>query len=242
MSETLTYEKELHGKVILITGGTRGIGAATASLLASHGACVISTSRQAPKVDGRFSIRAGEIREVFLDVTQEESVTHLFQIIHLSMGKIDVVINNAGIGLFKSIEETTLKEWQDIMDTNVTGVFLCCREAFKLMKTQGGGRIINIASVAGYIPLPYNSGYGTSKYAIRGFSSILNEEGKHDNIRVSVVSPGATLTEMTAGIEGLQPEDMLKPEDVADSIFDIARRPLHVRIDEVKILPPKGIL
>ena len=110
------------------------------------------------------------------------------------------------------------------------------------MKEQGGGRMINIASVAGYIPIPENGAYGTSKYGVRGFSEILNEEGKPYNIRVSIVSPGVVFTDMSKERSGFHREDMLRPEDVAETVLDIAKRPLHVRIDEVKILPPKGIL
>ncbi|MGZ4164416.1 MAG: SDR family oxidoreductase, partial [Tumebacillaceae bacterium] len=157
-------------------------------------------------------------------------------------GRLDVLVNNAGVGVFKPVVETTLAEWQAIMDTNLTGLFLCSKEAFKIMKPQGGGRIINIASVSGYIPIVENGAYGASKYAVRGFSDILNEEGKLHNIRVSTVSPGAVYTDMTVNRDFFNPADMLKPEDVAETILDIARRPLHVRIDEVKILPPKGVL
>ncbi|WP_246944194.1 SDR family oxidoreductase [Bacillus pinisoli] len=234
--------RSLEGKVVIITGAKRGIGKATATLLASEGACVWITSRQVQSPHEYPVAQPGEVQEVFLDVTDEKSVVTLFEKALSTFGKVDALINNAGIGIFKPVEETTLYEWQNVINTNLTGVFLCCREAFALMKHQGGGRIINISSISGYIPLANNGVYGASKHAINGLSQILNEEGKHENIRVSIVSPGAVLTEMTANIEGLRSEDMLNPEDVAESILDIVRRPLHVRIDEVKIFPSKGVL
>ncbi|MGZ4107639.1 MAG: SDR family oxidoreductase [Tumebacillaceae bacterium] len=232
----------MQGKVVLITGGTRGLGKTMAEYLAREGAAVWVTSRQASAPSAEQKAAFGEVREVLLDVTREDSVQALFQAVLATYGRLDVLVNNAGVGVFKPIVETTLAEWQAIMDTNLTGLFLCSKEAFKIMKPQGGGRIINIASVSGYIPIVENGAYGASKYAVRGFSDILNEEGKLHNIRVSTVSPGAVYTDMTVDRDFFNPADMLKPEDVAETILDIARRPLHVRIDEVKILPPKGVL
>lgn len=232
----------MDGKVVLITGGTRGIGRTMAELLARAGARVWVTSRQAPPSGEVAPSAAGEVREVYLDVTREPSVVALFERIDAAYGRLDVLVNNAGIGVFKPVAETTLEEWHRVIDTNLTGVFLCSREAFKRMRTQGGGRIINIASVAGCIPLAENGAYGASKYAVRGFSQILNEEGKDYNIRVSTVTPGAVYTDIWAGRPGFDRCHMLQPEDVAQTVLDIASRPLHVRIDEVTILPPKGVL
>lgn len=228
-------------KVVLITGGARGLGRYMADAMAREGAAVIVTSRQAQQ-EAPLEPRFGEVQEAYLEITDEASVTSLFAKIDAAFQRLDVLVNNAGIGVFKPVADTTLDEWNRIFATNVTGLFLCSREAFTRMKAQGGGRIINIASVSGYIPIEENGVYGASKYAVRGFSKILNEEGKHHNVRVSIVSPGAVYTDIWEGREGFSPADMLQPEDVADTVLDIARRPLHVRIDEVKILPPKGVL
>ncbi|HEU4963696.1 MAG TPA: SDR family oxidoreductase [Bacilli bacterium] len=231
----------LLNKVVLITGGARGLGRYMADAMAREGAAVIVTSRQASP-DAALEPRFGTVQEAFLEITEEASVHALFSKIDAAFSRLDVLVNNAGIGVFKPVVDTTLDEWNEIFATNVTGLFLCSKAAFSRMKTQGGGRIINIASVSGYIPIVENGVYGASKYAVRGFSQILNEEGKHDNIRVSIVSPGAVYTDIWDGRDGFLPADMLQPEDVAETVLDIARRPLHVRIDEVKILPPKGVL
>jgi len=232
----------MEGKVVIITGGARGLGKTMAEYMARVGAAVWVTSRQAPKPSQEQKAACGEVREVYLDVDSEASILELFEQIDAVYGRVDVLVNNAGIGIFKPVVETTLEEWESIMRTNLTGLFLCSREAFKRMQAQDGGRIINIASVSGFIPIVENGAYGASKYAVRGFSQILNEEGKLHNIRVSIVSPGAVYTEIWEGREEFEPSDMLKPEDIAETVLDIARRPLHVRIDEVKILPPKGVL
>jgi NAD(P)-dependent dehydrogenase (short-subunit alcohol dehydrogenase family) len=231
----------MDGKVVVVTGGARGLGSAVARLMAREGAAVWATSRKAPRTPASAP-RAGEVREAFLEVTDEASVVALFSHVVASHGRLDVLVSNAGAGLFKPVTETTLEEWEGVLRTNLTGTFLCCREAFKPMRSQGGGRIIAIGSVAGYMPLAGNGAYGASKYGLRGFCEILNEEGKAHGIRVSVVHPGATYTDIWVGREGFDPKDMLQPDDVAQTVLDIARRPLHVRIDEVKILPPKGIL
>ncbi|MCX7571805.1 SDR family NAD(P)-dependent oxidoreductase [Tumebacillus sp. DT12] len=230
------------GKIVIITGGARGLGKTMAEYMAREGAAVWVTSRKGPQPSAQEAAKPGEVREVRLEITDESSVRDLFLAADEAYGRVDVLVNNAGVGVFKSVVDTTLEEWEWIMKTNLTGLFLCTKEAFKRMQTQGGGRIINIASVSGYIPIQENGAYGASKYAVRGFSDILNEEGKHHNIRISTVSPGAVWTEIWDGREGFDPADMLKPEDVAETVLDIARRPLHVRIDEVKILPPKGVL
>ncbi|MFC7439687.1 SDR family oxidoreductase [Laceyella putida] len=228
-------------KVALVTGGTRGLGQAIAKKLAAEGAIVWVASRSAEFTEETVP-RPGEIKEIHLDVTDEESVKKLFAYIMKQHNRLDVLINNAGTAIFKPILETSVDEWNQVIETNVTGLFLCSREAFRIMKLQGGGRIINIASISGYIPLANNGAYGTSKYAVRGFSKILNEEGKEANIRVSVISPGAIRTGIAVDQTGFDPNDMLDPEAVAESVLDIARRPLNTHIDEVKILPPKGVL
>ncbi|GGF87226.1 SDR family oxidoreductase [Paenibacillus abyssi] len=230
----------LYGKVAAITGGAQGIGKKVGEMLAHAGASVWSgdlkgiTNNRVPS--------AGEISQIYLDITDENQVIEFFAGIKAYQGKIDVLINCAGVGIFKPIAETTLEEWKRVLDINVTGLFLSSREAFKIMKCNSGGRIINLSSIAGYTPILNNGVYGTSKYAVHGFSQILNEEGKEENIRVTTVFLGATRTEMTDGQGLFDPSDMLPVEDAAEAIVDIAAKPLHVRIDEIKIMPPKGIL
>lgn len=241
-------------KVVVITGGRRGLGATMAEYMLREGAIVWITSRTVAKeLDTPLVGSAGRCRSAYLDVTDEQSVISFFEKVEKAHGRMDVLVNNAGMGVFKPLEETTLTEWQEVIQTNLTGLFLCSREAFKLMKKQtlgkdgveqkaSGGRIINIGSVSGYIPIAENGAYGASKYGVRGLTYILNEEGKSHNIRASIVNPGAVYTDIWEGREGFDPQDMLQPEDIAETILDIAHRPLHVRIDEVNILPPKGVL
>jgi NAD(P)-dependent dehydrogenase (short-subunit alcohol dehydrogenase family) len=227
-------------QVVLVTGGARGIGRAVSEAFVANGATVIATSRRGPK--GALHESAHGLVETHLDVVDESSIDSLFAAIEHTYGRLDVLVNNAGVGVFKPITELSLDEWQLTLATNLTGAFLCARAAFSVMKQRGGGRIIHIGSVADTHPLPTGAAYGASKFGLRGLHLVLNEEGKAFGVRSSLVSPGAVATDIWNGRPGFEPSDMLRPEDVAASVLDIARRPLSVRIDEVRLMPPKGIL
>src|SRR6185437_8477610 len=127
-----------------------------------------------------------------------------------SLGKkLAVLVNNAGIGVFKPFTDITLNEWNSMIQTNLTGAFLCSREATKLMLANGGGRIINVGSIAEKIPLANNVAYGASKSGLKGLSNILNEEYKHDKIRVTHICLGATYTDIWADRPEFSKDNML---------------------------------
>lgn len=233
-------KNSLFGKVAVITGGAQGIGKKVGEMLAGAGACVWSGDIKGSRDDSPPA--AGEVSRIYLDITDEKQVVDFFDRIAVQHGRVDMVINCAGIGIFKPIVDTTLEEWKRVLDINVTGVFLSSREAFKLMKRNDGGRIINLSSVSGVTPIIHNGAYGTSKYAVHGFTQIMNEEGKEFGIRATTVILGATRTEMTDGIGAFDPDEMIPVEDVAEVIIEVAAKPLHIRMDEIKIMPPKGIL
>ncbi|WP_235827954.1 SDR family oxidoreductase [Brevibacillus migulae] len=231
----------MKGKLVLITGGTRGIGKITAEWLAREGAAVCVTSRHASPDLPAAPLQTGTISTAKLDVTDEDSIFRLFAWLEEQHGQLDVLVNNAGIGIFKPLADTTREEWEAVIATNLTGLFLCSREAYRLMKRKGGGRIINLSSITGYMPIPHNGAYGSSKHAVRGLSQICNEEWKEDRVFVTTVSAGAVATEITDD-RMFDPADMLKPEEIAEAILHIASKPLTMRVDEIRILPPKGVL
>jgi short-subunit dehydrogenase len=152
------------------------------------------------------------------------------------------LVNNAGVGTFKPIVDLSLAEFEETLKTNLTGSFLCMREAARRMKSKGGGRIIQIGSISDHLTLPENGAYAASKFGTRALVGVLNEELKHHGVHCSLVSPGATLTEIWQGRSGFDPNDMISPDDIATTVTDILMRPKGVRIDEVKILPSKGVL
>ena len=230
-------------KIALVTGAGTGVGRAASLALMNSGFTVVLAGRRMEMLEEtkKLGDNVGKSLCVSADMTSPASIAALFDKVKETYGRLDVLFNNAGMTVKRaSIEDVDIDEWKRVVDTNLTGPLLCTREAFRIMKAQGGGRIINISSVAGYLPIPENGAYGTSKFALNGFSQILNEEGKHHGVRVTIVDVGATMTDMSR--DRFDPADMLRPEDIAESVLDAARRPLHVRIDEVRILPPKGIL
>ncbi len=232
---------EIQDQVVLVTGGGRGIGLAISSALAAAGARVLSTTRSLDQLPTELP-QAGQIASVPLHVQDEASVQRLFAWVDSKKTPLRALVNNAGIGVFKPLAKTTLQEFETVLQTNLVGSFLCMREAAKRMVPQKRGRIIQLGSISDHLLLPENAAYAASKFGVRALVGILNEELKQHGVFASLVSPGATLTEIWQGREGFNPDDMIPPEEVARTVVDILSRPAHVRIDEVRILPSRGVL
>ena len=217
----------------IVVGGTGNIGKAVIEKLRAEGLRVVcaaeDVTRETPDA-------------VRVDVTDEASVASMFEKGEQAVGPIGVLINCAGVGVFTSLLETSVRDWRRTLDVNLTGAFLCSREAFKRMKAQGGGRIIHIGSVSDHLTLPMNGAYAASKHGVRGLTGVLNEEGKALGIRATLLSLGAVYTAFWKARPEFSPADMLSVEDVAQCLWEIASKPLHVRVDEVRLLPPKGVL
>ena len=184
----------------------------------------------------------GEMVRLPLDVSNPEQVRSLFSWIETHLGTIDVLINNAGVGHFLPLDETTFEQWQEMISTNLTGPFLCTQSAWPLLKNRGGGRIINMGSISGNIPLPNNGAYGASKFGLRGLSFIASVEGESVGIRVTLLSLGAVYSDIWTDRDGFSRDDMLPSSAVADAISYIVDAPLSHRIEELKLWPPKGVL
>lgn len=228
-------------KLILITGGRGGLGKALAEQLIKENATVIVTSRHATFQEN-MTLVPGDIHLQQLDVTQEHSVLRLFTWLNSLDRPLDVLVNNAGLGTFNSVENTSTDEWDLIIKTNLTGAFLCAREAYRIMKENGGGRIINIGSIANKVGLNNNLAYGASKWGLKGLSTNLGEEGKPYHIRVTHVTLGATYTEIWNDRPGFSISDMLDPALVARCLSHLMLLPLEIAVNEIEILPEKGIL
>ncbi|WP_426747565.1 SDR family oxidoreductase [Myxococcus faecalis] len=216
----------------IVVGGTGNIGAAVIHRLRAEGLHVICASEDVTR-ESSDSMR--------VDVTDEASVRSLFDKASAN-GPLHLLVNCSGFGAFTPIEETSLADWRKSLDVNLTGAFLCAREAFKRMKAHGGGRIVHIGSVSDHLTLPMNGAYAASKHGLRGLTGVLNAEGKDHAIRATLLSLGAVYTAFWKTRPEFSPADMLSVDDVAESIWEIARKPLHIRVDELRVVPSKGVL
>jgi len=195
-------QRILAGKTVIVTGASRGIGRAAATLFAAEGARVALAARDeaALAANARAIIAAGgQALAVPCDVADEASVQALFARVADAFGPVDILLNSAGALVNVPFAELAAADWDHVLNVNLRGTFLCCREAFRAMIPQGGGIIVNMSSlsgVRGVEKFPGLSAYNTSKFGVAGLSEILAVEGRPHNIRVIAVSPGAVDTEM----------------------------------------------
>ncbi len=186
-------------KIVVITGASSGLGAATARYLAGHGAKVVLGARRSERVDAlasEINEAGGTALAVETDVTQREQVTRLVDTAVDSFGRIDVLLNNAGIMLLSPLERLLVEEWVQMVDVNIIGVLNGIAEALPHMRQQMGGQIINVSSVAGHKVISSGAVYSATKFAVRALSEGLRQEAKPYNIRTTVLSPGALSTEL----------------------------------------------
>ena len=205
----------IEGKVALITGANRGIGRAIAELFAREGALVAGAARNLELLEEVCSgIRANGGRAVAyqLDLRDEKSVKHVVEKVQSEIGPIDILVNNAGIIHLKSIIDTPTDIFDEIMDINLRGVFIACREVLPSMMARGSGRIINLGSLAGRTGYVEQAAYCASKHAMVGFTKVLAMEAQPFGVRVHLLSPGGVRTEMTTELRASRNE----PEDSPD--------------------------
>jgi NAD(P)-dependent dehydrogenase (short-subunit alcohol dehydrogenase family) len=175
--------------VVLVSGVSSGIGRALANALAAKGFEVFGTSRNPSRTE-----QIPGVELVQLDVTDDASVTGAVSAVIQRAGRIDVLVNNAGFGVFGAAEESSIAQAQQLFDTNFFGLVRLTREVLPYLRAQGSGRIINVGSVLGFLPAPYGALYAASKHAVEGYSESLDHETREFGVRVSVVEPGYTNT------------------------------------------------
>ena len=195
---------DLTGRVAVVTGGGRGIGRFIAEGLAGAGARVVLTGRTQATLDATAAELRGKGHDVLaqmVDVAREDDVTALRDAVLSVCGRLDVLVNNAGINpIYKGIERTTLAEWQGIIDTNLTGVFLCCKHLGGAMAERGGGSVINVSSVGGHVGLRRSVPYCATKGGVELLTKGLALDWAAKGVRVNTIAPGYFETDLTAGL------------------------------------------
>lgn len=230
------------GKVALVTGGNRGIGRGVAEALAKEGMTVAITARDAAAANDAARAIGPTARGYALDVRRADAVSAVFAAVDRDLGGLDVLVNNAGIGIFSPIAETSLDDWHAVIETNLNGVFYCTREAIPRMTKRGGGYIFNVSSLAGRNAFPGAGAYCASKHAVNGFSEVLFQEVREAGIRVTYLMPGSVATDFGRGMAAKQ-DWALQAEDVGEMVVDLLRtnpRALHSRVEMRPSRPRKG--
>jgi NAD(P)-dependent dehydrogenase (short-subunit alcohol dehydrogenase family) len=231
----------LSGKVAFITGGSRGIGFATAKAFVSRGAAVAVIGTDQSRIDAAVSELSGAAFGVRADVRRPDEVEQAVSAVVSRFERLDVLVNNAGIGVYRPVAEMTIEEWNRTFETNVSGMFYCCRAALPHLK-QHAGWIINISSLSSTGPFANGAAYCASKSAVNTFSDALMQEVRYDGVRVACVLPGSVNTGF-GGRTNTASEWALQPEDVADMIVDLVAFPPRSMPSRVEIRPaqPKRV-
>jgi NAD(P)-dependent dehydrogenase (short-subunit alcohol dehydrogenase family) len=229
-------------QVALITGAGSGIGRATALAFAKSGYRVVLAGRDVRKLDA-VAAEAGEGAEtlvVGVDVREPEQVRNLFDAVRGRFGRLDVLFNNAGLNApFLPLEDLPVEKWREVIDTNLTGAFLCTQQAFRLMKEQSprGGRIINNGSISAHAPRPNSAPYTASKHAITGLTKSTSLDGRPYDIACGQIDIGNALTELGSRIP--QKEPMFDVNHVANAVLQMARLPLEANVQFMTIMATK---
>ena len=247
----MTLSKEDKPKVALVTGAGTGIGKAVALGLLQAGYSVVLAGRRMQPLE-EAAAESGNERAVPVstDVGNPESVTALFKTIAEKFGRIDVLFNNAGVsGMGMTFEDITFEQWQNVVNINLTGSFLCAQGAFRMMKDQlpQGGRIINNGSISAHAPRPGSAPYTATKHAITGLTKALSLDGRKYNIACGQIDIGNAMTELAARMAKGVPqangeiaiEPMMDVREVADAVVHMASLPLSTNVQFMTIMATK---
>jgi clavulanate-9-aldehyde reducatase len=235
--------------VVAVTGASSGIGEAVALACAEAGAAVALAARRAERIEAlaeRIVSAGGRAIAVRTDVSREEDARAFVQRAHAELGRLDVLVNNAGVMLLGPIAGADTEEWRRMIDANVYGVLYCTHAALPLMASQGSGHIVNVSSVAGRFARAGSGVYNLTKFGVGAFSEALRQEAVGMGVRVTVVEPGAVATElpghnrpevlemMAKAFQGVTP---LASEDIARAVLFAIAQPANVSINEMLVRP-----
>jgi NADP-dependent 3-hydroxy acid dehydrogenase YdfG len=240
----------LTGRIALVTGAASGIGEAAALALAAEGAAVAVSARRKERLEAlvqRIEAAGGTALALPGDVSIEADATAVVQQTIARLGHLDILVNSAGVIEAGGVESLSLDTWRRVIDINLMGTLYCCKAAIGTMKAQGGGDIINISSTAGRRATGQFGPYSTSKFALTGFTEGLRQEVGGTGIRVCIIEPGATTTEIADSITAptmreamhkhVSKEGAMAACDIADAIIFIVTLPPRANVSEILIRP-----
>jgi NAD(P)-dependent dehydrogenase (short-subunit alcohol dehydrogenase family) len=232
-------QKGLGGKTAVVTGGTRGIGRAITEKLLEAGASVAFCGQTRQSVEAamrQLSAQFGDaVMGEALDVAREEEVATFFRHVDERFAHLDVLVNNAGIGLFAPAADLTPRDFRRVIETNVNGAFFCAREALARLRNAGGGYIVNISSLAGKNPFAGGAAYNASKFGLNGMSEAMMLDHRYENVRVSYIMPGSVDTDFSPGAG--RATWKIAPHDIADIVLMLLQMPERTLISRVEVRP-----
>ncbi|WP_409348272.1 SDR family oxidoreductase [Paenibacillus gyeongsangnamensis] len=235
-------------KVIVITGASSGIGEATALLLAERGAKVVLGARRPDRLEAlaaRIAKVGGEVAYASTDVRRRDNLTNLINLANERFGKIDVLVNNAGVMPVSPLDDLRVEDWEDMIDVNIKGVLYGIAAALPVFRKQGFGHFVNTASTAGHKTVPNQAVYSATKFAVRAISEGLRQEAG-EKVRVTIISPGFVRTnfaegvtnpEVRARLEESRDKFAMPPEAIARAIAYAIEQPADVDVNEIVIRP-----
>jgi 3-oxoacyl-[acyl-carrier protein] reductase len=230
----------LEGAVSLVTGAGRGIGRALALALAAEKSTVLLTARtlrDLETVRDEIQKSGGHAEVVQADLTRDEEIGRVFEKINSTFGRLDVLVNNAGVGRFAPIKELAVEDFDAMWRLNMRALFLCSQKAIPLMEAQRQGAIVNIASLAGKNAFVGGGGYSATKWALLGFSRTLMLEVREYNIRVITICPGSVDTSFSSERDPVKSSKIIHPNDIAQTMIVALKLPDRTMVSEIDIRP-----
>jgi NADP-dependent 3-hydroxy acid dehydrogenase YdfG len=249
MSENPSSESEyLSDSVAIVTGASSGIGEATAEALATEGATVVLAARRVTELEAladRITTEGGDALVVETDVTAEDDIDALVETTTDVYGRIDILVNNAGVMLLEPLERADRSNLRQMVEVNLMGLMNLTHAVVPIMQQQEGGHVVNVSSIAGRQTMASGSGYNATKFGVNAFTDAIRQELSPQNIRTTIIEPGAVDTELGTHIPDEQVLEQLAereiptlaPEDIARGIVYATNQPEHVDVNEIMIRP-----
>ncbi len=237
-------EQFLANRKAIVTGGTKGIGLDVARALLSAGASVVICGRNRQRIDPALSeletsAPGRKVAACVADVSDSGAVRELFSFADHELGGLDILVNNAGSAVFRPAAELSIEEWNQTIGTNLSGAFYCSREALSRFRSGTGGWIVNISSLAGKNPFAGGAAYNASKFGLNGMTEALMLDHRHDDVKVSYIMPGSVDTKFGGHSGQEKSEWKIAPEDIAEIVLDILRKPGRTLVSRVEVRPTK---